>query len=94
MAEMLERESDIYTANIDHWQQILQSSLIIGAYDETKKAKEQLDITKQLPNPDDYSTWPLPFVRIRIISFLSPILIAAFAPLLQQILNSIFHISI
>jgi hypothetical protein len=94
MAEMLERESDIYTSNIDHWQRILQSSLITGAYDETKKAKEQLDITKQLPNPDDYSTWPLPFVRIQVISFLSPILIAAFAPLLQQILSGIFHIII
>ncbi|BCL81748.1 hypothetical protein ccbrp13_42130 [Ktedonobacteria bacterium brp13] len=94
MAEMLERESDIYVATIDRWQQILQSALMIGAYDEAKKAKEQLDIAKQLPNPDDYSTWPLPFVRIQVISFLSPILIAVLGPLLQQILSSTFHITI
>ncbi|GCF08696.1 hypothetical protein [Dictyobacter arantiisoli] len=94
MAEMLERESNIYAMNIEQWQQILQVALVAGEYDEAKKAKEQLDIAKQLPNPDDYSTWPLPFVRIQIISFLSPILIAALAPFLQQILHTLFHISI
>ncbi|HTK09576.1 MAG TPA: hypothetical protein VL485_20570 [Ktedonobacteraceae bacterium] len=94
MAEMLERESNIYTMNIEQWQQILQAALVAGAYEEAKKAKEQLDIAKQLPNPEEYSTWPLPFVRIQIISFLSPILIAALAPFLQQILSTLFHISI
>jgi hypothetical protein len=105
MVEMQMSASDLYskhyTSLINRWREILEQTMATSVDDEAKKAKAeaekakaQLDIVKQLPNPDNYSTWPLPLVRIQIIAFLSPLLIAAIVPIFQAILLKVFHISL
>jgi hypothetical protein len=91
MAIMREKESDNYATRIGNCEDALQNALDKGTSDEVKQAKDRLDIAEQLPNPKDYSTWPLPFFRFQVISFLSPILLAVGAPLIQQILSSVLH---